>query len=75
MKCVICKHGETQPGSTTVTMQRGRCTVVVRGVPADICDNCGEYYLSEEAASAVLLRAQAAAANGAEVELAGYSAG
>jgi hypothetical protein len=23
MKCVICKHGETRPGKTTVTLDRG----------------------------------------------------
>jgi hypothetical protein len=23
MKCVVCKHGETRPGSTTVALNRG----------------------------------------------------
>lgn len=39
MKCVICKHGETRPGKTTVTLERGGATIVVKGVPAWICDN------------------------------------
>lgn len=34
MKCVICKHGETQVGTTTVTLERGGLTLVVKAVPA-----------------------------------------
>jgi YgiT-type zinc finger domain-containing protein len=42
MKCVICKHGETTPGSTTVTLEKASSTIVFKGVPALICDQCGE---------------------------------
>ncbi|MFZ0887732.1 MAG: type II toxin-antitoxin system MqsA family antitoxin [Candidatus Binataceae bacterium] len=48
MTCVICKHGETRPGKTTVTLERGGATLVVKSVPARICDNCGEAYVDEE---------------------------
>jgi len=48
MKCVVCKHGETRPGSTTLTLERHGGTLVVKGVPARICDNCGEAYVEEE---------------------------
>ena len=51
MTCVICKQGETHPGETTVTLTRGETTVVIKNVPADICEDCGEYYLSEEVLS------------------------
>ena len=44
MKCVLCKHGETHPGQATVTLQRGATTVILKGVPAAIYGNCGEYY-------------------------------
>ena len=47
MKCLICKHGDTAPGEVTVTAQRGACTIVIKSVPAEVCGNCGEYYLSE----------------------------
>lgn len=47
MKCGICRIGDTRPGAATVTMQRREATIIIRGVPADICVNCGEYYLSE----------------------------
>jgi len=74
MKCVICKHGETQPGLVTVTLQRDECTVILKGVPAEVCDNCGEYYLNETVTEQVLQRAEIAVNNGAEVEILRYAA-
>lgn len=74
MTCVLCKHGETRPGEVTVTLQRGATTVILKGVPADVCQNCGEYYLSDEVASQVLERAEAAVNSGAEVEILRYAA-
>ena len=47
MRCVICKHGETQPGLVTVTLERDESIVIIKRVPAEVCDNCGEYYLSD----------------------------
>jgi YgiT-type zinc finger domain-containing protein len=74
MTCVICRQGEAWPGGVTVVLQRGESTVVVKGVPADVCDNCGEYYLSEETTRPVLARAEAAVANGAKVVILRYAA-
>ena len=74
MSCVLCKHGETRPGLVTVTLQRGETTVVLKQVPADVCDNCGEYYLSSEVAGQVMDRAEAAVASGAEVEIVKFAA-
>jgi rRNA maturation endonuclease Nob1 len=55
-------------------MQRGTCTVVFKEVPADVCDNCGEYYVGETVARELLRRAEAAVKNGAEVEILAYAA-
>jgi YgiT-type zinc finger domain-containing protein len=74
MKCAICREGIARPGFTTVTLTRGETTVVVKGVPADVCENCGEYYLEDAVAERVLERAERAAANGAEVEILRYAA-
>lgn len=48
MKCVICKAGETSPGKTAVTLERGQMTLVFKGVPAEVCRNCGEAYVGVE---------------------------
>ncbi len=74
MKCVVCKHGETQSGTTTVSLQRGETTVVFKGTPADICENCHEYYLSEEVAQQLYERADEAVQKGAEVEILRFAA-
>jgi len=60
MKCVICKQGETRPGHTTVTLERGQTVVVFRNVPAQVCANCGEAYVSEEITAQLLEAAEEA---------------
>lgn len=74
MKCVICKTGETHPGKTTVTLQRGRTVVVIRDVPAEICEDCGEYYLDEVAARRVYADAEQSFQRHVEVEIQSYAA-
>jgi len=74
MNCFLCRQGETHEGIVTVTLQRGETTVVVKGVPAQVCENCGEYYLSEDAAGNVLGLAEDAVRKGAEVEILRYAA-
>ena len=48
MKCIVCKNGETRPGRTTETYELGTAVVVVRGIPAEVCDQCGEAYTDAE---------------------------
>jgi YgiT-type zinc finger domain-containing protein len=74
MKCALCKQGETHPGEVTVTLQRGETTVILKGVPADVCENCGEYYLSETIAKQVMRRAEESVKSGAEVEILRFAA-
>jgi YgiT-type zinc finger domain-containing protein len=74
MQCVICKHGNTQPGLVTVTLARDDTIVILKGVPAEVCNNCGEYYLSDAVTEQVLQRAEEAVSKGAEVEILRYAA-
>ena len=74
MRCVLCRHGDTLPGRVTVTLQRGGTTVIVRDVPADVCENCGEYYLSEKVTEQLLARSEQAVKSGAEVEILRFAA-
>jgi len=48
MKCIVCRNGETRPGSTTETYELGTAVVVVRGIPAEVCGQCGEAYTGAE---------------------------
>jgi YgiT-type zinc finger domain-containing protein len=72
--CLLCKNGEIGPGETTVTLQRRQTTIILKGVPAEICDNCGEFYLSESVAQRVYAVAEAAVHSGAEVEILRFAA-
>lgn len=54
MNCIVCHHGETRTGTTTVTFHRNGQTVVVNEVPADVCENCGEAYVAEDVTEQVL---------------------
>ncbi|PSN12591.1 hypothetical protein C7293_19535 [filamentous cyanobacterium CCT1] len=74
MNCVICKQGQTQAGLVTVTLDREGAIVVFKRVPAEVCENCGEYYLSDEVTGDLLERAEEAIASGAEVEIRRYAA-
>ncbi|MBL1274686.1 MAG: type II toxin-antitoxin system MqsA family antitoxin [Ectothiorhodospiraceae bacterium] len=72
--CIICKQGETQPKTATVTLERGTTTVAIKGVPADVCENCGEYCLSEEMTDRVLAMSEEVVAHGAEIEVLRFAA-
>jgi YgiT-type zinc finger domain-containing protein len=74
MKCVICKNGETARGTTTVVLNRDETTVIFKQVPADVCKNCGEYYLSREVTDQVLSQAEEAVKKGVEVEILRFAA-
>ena len=69
MICVICKEGNTAEGTVTVTLTRGESTIIIKDVPAEVCANCGEYYLSEQTASRIYDIAEQAVRKGVEIEI------
>jgi YgiT-type zinc finger domain-containing protein len=72
MKCVICKKAFTKPGTTSITLERGCLTMVVKCVPAQVCPNCGEAYISEEITAKLLKDAEERVRTGAQVEICNY---
>jgi len=74
MKCIICKHGETRPGQATVTLERNGTTLVIKGVPANVCANCGEEYVDEGTTTRLLKTADEAARSGVQVDVREYAA-
>jgi YgiT-type zinc finger domain-containing protein len=71
MKCVICKQGETRPGKATVTLERDGTILVIKGVPASVCENCGEYVEGEMTAR-LLKDAEEAVRAGVQVDIREY---
>ena len=74
MKCTFCKQGTTKPGNVTVTLSRENTVVVIKNVPAEVCENCSEYFLPEKTTEHVLSWAEDAVKKGAEVEILRYAA-
>jgi len=72
MKCMICKHGETKQGTTTVTLEKGGSTIVFKEVPAHICDNCGEKYIDDSVTKYLLKKAREIVETGVEVDIRKY---
>jgi len=74
MKCVICKQGETRPGKATVTLERDGRTLVIKGVPASVCANCGEEYVDEKTTARLLTAAEESVRAGVQVDIREYVA-
>ena len=74
MKCVICKQGEARPGQASILLERGATTLVIKGVPALVCENCGEEYVDGETTSRLLKVAEEAVQSGVQVSIRQYVA-
>jgi YgiT-type zinc finger domain-containing protein len=74
MKCAICRNGETFPGNITVLLEKNETTLIFKSVPAQICDNCGEEFVSSEVNNNLLKRANEAVEKGVALELLRYAA-
>lgn len=74
MDCVICNNGELKPGVSTMTLERGSRVIVIRDVPALLCNNCGETSFEEEVTGKVLDMAEKALVPGVDVVILYYIA-
>lgn len=74
MKCVVCKQGETREGTATVTLERNGMILAFKKVPAEVCEVCGEEYVSEETTSRLLPETEEAAQAGVQVDIREYVA-
>ena len=74
MKCAICRNGFTVKGHITVVLDRDQSTIVFKNVPAKVCENCWEEYLSEETNRELLGKAQEAVERGVDLELLRFAA-
>ena len=74
MKCAICRHGTTTEGYTTLVLERDQTTVVFKKVPAQICDNCGEEYVSAAVNTTLLRQAEKEWERGIILEMLNFAA-
>ncbi len=74
MKCVVCKHGEIKAGETTMTIDRGNMIVVIRNIPALVCETCGEEYVSNEVMKELEIAVERAQGAGVDVAVRHFKA-
>lgn len=71
--CLSCQRGTLERGTTTATFDAEGTTVVIRNIPADVCDSCGEGYFDPRTTARLLeLAAAAAGWSGAPVQICDY---
>jgi YgiT-type zinc finger domain-containing protein len=70
--CPLCRVGDRTAGTTTITLNRGDATIVIRQVPALVCATCGEAALDQETAVELEQLAEQAIASGVRYELRDY---
>lgn len=74
MTCVVCKNGQTHQGYTTVTLEKNGGALVIRKVPAQICENCGEAYISADVTRSLLESARNTLRDGVELDVREFAA-
>ena len=74
MKCAICRNGTTHAGYTTIILEKEQTLLIVKHVPAQICENCGEEYVSSDVNRTLLHHAQEEYERGVALELLNYAA-
>ena len=73
MNCIIGKQFSVEPGTATLTLERGGMTLVIKHVLARVCPNCGEEYTDEEAAGQLMETAEQAVQSGVQVDVREYA--
>ncbi len=74
MKCAICRNGYTAAGHTTVVLEKNQTTLVIKNVPAEICENCGEEYISSNTNKKLLQLARTELGRGVTLEMFDFAA-
>ncbi len=74
MNCPICRNGALVAGVADQTLTHEGATLVVKEVPADVCDNCGEAFFDADVTEQLLTIAREAAEAGVVVDVRTYVA-
>jgi len=48
MNCSLCRNGRLRPGTKANVFERDGTVLIVRDVPALVCDQCGDTYYDPE---------------------------
>ncbi len=72
MKCILCKFNLVEGNVNHIVDFNGH-TIIIKGVPANICKQCGEYYVENDIALEIEKIIEDAKKNKAEILVINYS--
>jgi len=73
MFCFLCK-GEMKSGKVNFPIDEEDNFILIKGVPAEICEQCGEVFLKDDVAAAIEEIAKTAKATNVEFEILRFAA-
>jgi len=73
MLCFLCK-GEMKSGKVNFPIDEEDNFILIKGVPAEICEQCGEVFLKDDVAAAIEEIAKTAKATNVEFEILRFAA-
>ena len=73
MECLMCKNGTTKKGLVNVPIVRDDKIIFFKKIPAEICDNCGDYYIDSTIANEIYKKANERMNEGVEMEVTQYT--
>ena len=73
MLCVLCK-GEVKSGRVNFPVDEEGNFILIKGVPAQICEQCGEFFLEDDVAEAIEEIVKNAKRSNVEVEILKFAA-
>jgi len=73
MLCVLCK-GEMKSGKVNFPVDEEDNFILIKGVPAEICEQCGEVFLKDDVAAAIEEISKTAKATNVEFEILRFAA-
>ena len=74
MNCPLCRNGRFTDGKTTMTVEKGDAILVVRDIPARVCDNCGDGFIRESIGRKVSQLVQDELRKGVQMEVLNFAA-
>jgi len=69
MNCSICNNGTCKKGITEELFNKNGKLIILKDLPAMICENCGAKFFSEETSALILKNLKEAEHSKAELEI------
>lgn len=71
--CFYCKCSTTIPSHTTHVVTLNNCIIIIKNVPCEECEQCGEKYYSDEVMEKLEIMVERARALASEIFVTEYN--